>query len=393
MSGKLKSGDVPGPNVGFTDLVDACLDADDTVYDAFPLRPSNAGKCSRALAAELYQWLGRGKFPQEQKDPNVKRLLSLGSSVEYHVIRHFDMIPKANRDFRISYKQQVLVVGGLDPANSKDTSPPLVKGSLDFGVEHIREQWAIFLDCKSAKDKFSVAHATKWDETTEHLNEMNSTQAISETAWWVEDLEAFVRELGDPFFEDNFLQLNIYCCTDFAKSINVIAGSILRYNKNDSRWIEVRFKPHPGLAAAFMSKANSIYKAAKNWSLEDIRAKGCEFPPGHIKHAFCNCHLFFNENAEAARKAYFRTFPPKKWATDTDKFANKKDLESLFAAYEESLLAGEEAERLEADILRKLREEHCLKVRLPNSHVYEVRHFKTGGPANGPRICLRRTKT
>jgi hypothetical protein len=382
---------VRGPEVGFTDLIDHCLNTEEHTFDMFPLRPSSAGKCTRAMAYELWEYLGKGSFPKEQKDPNVKRLLSLGSSVEFHSIRNFDLISKANRDFRITYKQQVMIAFRLKPAD-KDDSPPLVKGSLDFAIENRKEGWAIFADCKSAKDKFSSFMGSKWDETTEKLQTMESVTPISDTAFWAEDLEAFLKELNDPFFEDNFLQENVYCCTDFAKEVNCIAGLIYRYNKNDSRHIEVRFKPSETLAKRFEDKCNFVYKIAKTGTLEDIDALGCDFLPGHIKNAFCACHLYSGEGQDGARKDYFATFPPKKWPTDLGRLRNADTLDTFFETYSKCRKDASLGEQIEQDIIKLLMEEKCQKVKLPNGQVYEVKQFKTGGVGNGPRVALKRAK-
>jgi len=386
------SSKVPGPQVGLTDLVDHLLVTDDTKYSAFPLRPSNAGRCSRALAYELYEYLGKAKFTGESKTAETKRLLDLGTPIEYHVIKNMNLIPKANPDFKITYKQQVLLAFQLDPANAEDKNPPLIKGSLDFGVENQKERWTIFCDSKSAKDKFSQAFQTKWDETLSKLTNMSSVHPLSDKAFWVEDLEAFLEELNDPFFSDNFVQLNVYCVNEFAKTINVVAGSIIKYNKNDSRWFEVRFKPNANLAKQFQDKCNLVYKAAMNGTEESIREMGCDFQMGSIKRAFCACTSYSGENKEESLQAYFRTFPKRQWATDVGKLKAQQAVATRFEKYLEALDKAAEAEREESAIIDLLSKEKCAKIRLEDGQVFEVKHFKTGGISNGPRVALKRAK-
>jgi len=382
----------PGPEVGFTTLIDLCLEEEDQSLDTFPLRPSSAGKCRRALACELYNYQGRGSLPPEKKDPSTKRLLDLGSKVEYQAIQYFHKIAKRNPDYKITYKQQVLLFFKLKPANANDKNPPLIKGSLDLAVENRREGWTAFGDVKSAKDKFSYIFATKWDETADKLTNMKSVNRLDEMTWTVDDLPAFIDELDDPFFADNFLQLNSYCSTEFAKTINVPFGFIYRVNKNDSRHIEVRFKPSDALFKEFEDKCNYVYQLVMNGTLEDIRSMGCDFPLGSIKNAFCACHHMLSEDPEAARKAYFATFPPKKWPTDTRKLSEGNLIEKLFAEFEAANQQADQAAKIEMGLVDLLMKERVDKVRLENGHVYEVKNYKTGGVGGGPRTALKRGK-
>jgi hypothetical protein len=403
VSGELTN-EIPGPAVGLTTLLDYCMEEEDQSLNTFPLRPSAAGRCSRSLAFELWRYLGKpGAFPTEKKSPATKRLLSLGSSIEYHSIRNFQSITKKNPDFKITYKQQIVLLFQLDPANENDKKPPTIKGSVDFALENLKQGYTIFLDSKSAKDKFSQAYSTKWDETIDDLINMESTQTISidhddegrqcvGASFWVPNLPAFVKELQDPFFVDNFTQLNLYCCTDFAKQINVPAGAIYKYNKNDSRHLEVRFAPSQELFDEFKTKCQGIYNLVMNAeSLDDLKKRRCEFPIGTMKAAFCPCSIYAGEERGAGLKAWFATFPPKAWPTDTKKLKNK-EVEALFGDFLQAEQDAERAEKIEQNLVGILIEENVNKVKLQNGQIFEVKHYKTGGVMNGPRTALKRTK-
>jgi hypothetical protein len=74
-------------------------------------------------------------------------------------------------------------------------------------------------------------------------------KVIDERGFWVEDLEAFIKDLSDPeglndpWLAANFQQLNIYCMSEFLQERGIDFGFILQFNKNDSRIREIRFKP------------------------------------------------------------------------------------------------------------------------------------------------------
>jgi hypothetical protein len=404
VSGELNDS-VPGPAVGLTTLLDICMEEDDQQYDVFPLRPSNSGKCSRALAFELWRYMGKpGAFPVEKKSPATKRLLSLGSSVEYHTIRNFGSIVKKNPDFKLTFRQQVLLLFKLKPANESDKNPPYIKGSLDFALENSKKGYTIFLDSKSAKDKFSQAYATKWDETIEKLQGLESLKTISvdfddegrqcvSASFWAPNLESFLAELDDPYFEDNFTQLNLYCCSDFAKEINVPAGSIYKYNKNDSRHLEVRFNPSQVLFDEFKEKCQGIYNLVMNTEdMDELKEKHCDFPLGTMKAAFCPCCTYAGEDKDARLKAWFATFSPKQWPTDTGRIKDGEQVEALFLDYLAQKEVADQAEETEQEIIKVLVASNVPKVKLKDGQVYEVKQYKTGGVMNGPRVALKRTK-
>ncbi len=377
-----------GPNVAFVDLIDYCLDEQEDNYDSFPLRPSSVGRCSRALCFELFEWQGKGAFPKEKKNPATKRLLSLGNPIEYQVIRNFELIQKVNPNFRVRFKQQYVDLFQLPNGQ-------WVGGSLDFAMMNRALTEGGIHDSKSKGDKFSYSHKSKWDETTEKLQEMSTAVSISdgqgyvsENGFWVEDLPAFLEELNDPFFADNFEQTNLYSCSDFAKSHGINYGSVDQYNKNDSRLREIRFKPSDVLFKKFEDKCLYVFKTVESATKEDLLQLRCDFIPGSVKYAFCPCRIMAGEDQKEALDRYFKTFPKRSWPTDADKLG----LETELAAYELLQATAEDGEKFEQEVCKVLLEKKVQKVRLSNGHVYELKNYKTGGIGNGPRVALKRSK-
>lgn len=376
---------IPGPQIAYTDLVDYLTSEQDDQYDAFPLRPSSAGKCSRALTYELLEWLGKGTFPKEKKAPNVKRLLSLGNSIEYHVIKNFDLLQKASPDYKIRYKQQVLNLFDIPGG-------PKIEGSTDLWLMNRENNRGGILDVKSTKDRFDQGFKSEWDARIDKLNNMSSVVRIGDTGWYAEDLEAFLEEFNDPFKSDNFTQLNSYCCAPFSKEHGVDHGSIIYYCKNDSRFMEIRFKPHEGMFEKLKTKFTAVWEAGKTATAESLAETLCEFPVGNIKNAFCNCVTYSGRSQADAMKAWFATFPPRKWPTDAEKIPSEKNLDGLLLDYEYHLDMAETLEKLEIEIAKELSDKKISKVRISNGNVYEVKSYRTGGPSNGPRLALRRSK-
>ena len=376
---------IPGPPVGYVDLIDVCLSEKQNNWNTYPLRPSAAGYCTRRLSYDLMEYLGFAKYEKEVMSPEVKRLLDLGSSVEWHSIKNFEILPKEK--FRVKYKQQVMTFFRLEELEEGKPAP-LIEGSIDLMLVNVGTGEAAIVDVKSAKDKFSQAYKTYWDETLNKLHQMESTQSISDIAFWVEDLEPFLKELNDPFFSQNFMQVNGYCGTAFAKEHGVTHGVIYRYCKNDSRHFEVRFKPSETLFNKLRDKFNLVYSSVtKEKSAENVPK---DFALGSASCAFCpHKAQCWGKDPDAVLKEYFRTFPKKKWPDD---LTADDVLSHDIHVYLQHLQEEREVQALEQSITKELQARKMSKVRLPTGEVVEVKVLKTGGVANGPRAVIRRTK-
>ncbi len=364
-----KENKIPGPPVGYTDLLDyetsQKLKKDQEAYKSgekkryYPLRPSSAGFCSRRLAYELMEYHGHAEYGREIIKPNVHRLFALGNSVEYSVLRQFQLV----NIVQTRYKQQVLTCFELN-------SGKIIEGSCDACF--ISDKYKCIMDVKSVKDGFSKAYPTRWDDTLAKFSEMKTLQKISDTAFYAEDVVAFIKELGEDFLVENIMQLNVYACADFMIKRGIDHAVIYKYNKNDSRHYELRFKPSQALADKVEKKFNLIDQAVAN---KDPNAVPKDYVLGAMHCAFCpfKKQCWGDDNT---LRAWFKTFPPRKWPVDITK-CNVDHLVSNFHEYEELLELIEE-KKMCADIITKtLVEGKIQKIRLDNGHVYEVKYLKS----------------
>lgn len=372
---------IPGPPVGYTDLLDYEIgeklkrEQEDQSKKYFPLRPSSAGFCSRRLAYEMMEYLGFASYNREILQPNVHRLFELGNSVEYSVLKQFDLVKLIN----IRYKQQLLTCGILDPVNN-ETKGQIIEGSCDACF--ISEKYKCIMDVKSAKDGFSKIFPTRWDETLDKYKELNSVKVISDTAFYIEKIENFIEEYNDSFLNNNILQLNLYACSNFMKERGIDHAVIYKYNKNDSRHYELRFKPSQILADKVISKFNLVNKAVYNKKPEEAPR---DYTLGSMTCAFCP---FSKEcwEGEDAKKKWFKTFPPKKWPDKVSKFSI--ELVDLFNEFESLEKTDKLKNEIEEKIIKLMQDYKTSKIELENGHVYEVKLLKSPKPHSE----LRRVK-
>ena len=368
-----------GPPVSYIDLLDAhMLEQQEKELAGpakyFPLRPSASGFCARALAYSLNEYRGKAKYKPDIKEPSVMRLLNLGSSIEFNVLRMFSSVDF----FQVKYKQQSL---SFFPVNEKE----IIEGSIDF-VFYIPGHKAIG-DVKSKGDKYSSYTDSKWNEELEKLSNMKNCAKISDQAFWVEDLPKFLNELNDPFFADNFVQLNMYACNQFIKERGIDHALILRYNKNNSKMLEVRFKPSQKVADYVEKKFKDVATAVDvGAGPEEINR---EYHLGSMRCAFCrfNTECYPDSNA---KKEYFATWPAKDWPKDTDRMAQEleQELDGLYEELKTAEKNTEKVKQIEEKLIFALDKERIRKVRFKDGHVYELKHLKSPRP----HLELRRSK-
>lgn len=356
-----------GPAVGYTDLLDFEITEklkNEAKDKFFPLRPSSAGQCSRRLAYDLMEYYGFATYEKEINTPEVYRLLNLGHSVEWSALRNLELL----EGFKLRYKQQVVTIGRLNPV--ADEQAPLIEGSMD--VILWSDKFKCVLDVKSQKDGWSVAYKTRWSETLDKYAQMRTLERIGESAFYADDLPAFLEELGDDFLSDNLLQLNLYATSDFAKERGIDHGVIYKYNKNTSQHYELRFRPSEKLKAATLAKFQTVYNAVMQRKPE-LAPKDCQL--GSMRCAFCpykdKC---WNEDA---LKAWFKTFPRKKWATKITEVEEADKVAELFAKYEEAEKEVDKHEALSTSILAILTKQEITKIKLDNGNVYDVKYLKS----------------
>jgi len=377
-----------GPPIAIPDLLNHVQDNTEDTWNTFPLRPSAAGFCTKRLTMDTINYFKPGSFSVPKNEARIKRLLNFGSSVEYHLIQQLSQIKTQSDSFEIRYKQQVLPLFRLIPVGQEEA--PLIEGSMDFAIKLNGE--LIFCDAKSYGEKHSSFFKTKTQETYEKYNGLRSLERLSENGWFAADLKAFVEEAADPWLSDNLYQLNMYCLSDFAKLHGVKLGSILKYNKNDSTLYELRFTPHQGMFDEVRNKFQRAYEAALGG---DPHKVSCDSAMGTARCAFCpykdHCH------GGDALKAFFGTFGKKEWPTDVYDFNGQVKKEMVDVAVDLEVFHRENKElprheKLEQDLCLKLQNMGVSKIRLDKDVVYELKSYKTGGVAGGPRVALKRGK-
>lgn len=377
-----------GPDIGYADIIDHMTTerlkkemAEGKHISKSPLRPSSAGNCTRELAHALSEYHKLATYEREVNEPEMERIFKLGYSVERHVL---DAMRDTFKDlFEIRYTQQVLSFVKL-VAKNKPQLAQWLEGSLD-GVLYSAQNKCIF-DVKSKKVKWSNYRKDNWDEFSYELSRMSSVKKITDKAFWVEDLEAFLTEVNDPFLAANFLQLNLYALNPFIVERGIDHAAILQYSKNDSRLREIRFKPSPKLYDYVINKMQLAMDAVDQDNLE-LAPK--EFQLGSIKCAFCNYKTTCWSDSDPL-KAFFKALPPKRWPKDTNRLGDAGAvLEEIYADMKGQQVAMESFGKLENELLEALLEEEVDKVRFADGEVYEVKLLKS------PRehFELRRSKT
>jgi hypothetical protein len=365
------SNKILGPEVGYTDLLDfhtsnKLAKESDAGRKYTPLRPSAAGKCTRELSYEYMEFRGKASYPKEGMKPSVHRLLNLGHSIEYNILNQF----KEVEGFELKYAQQVL---SFFPLNEKEW----VEGSLDRCF-YVGEHKAV-IDIKSKGDKYSSWNKSRWDDDNEKLENLKSVERVTETMFWVDDLDAFIGELDDPFLASNFYQLNMYASAQFLQERGVNHAAIIQYNKNDSRIREIRFRPSATVYEATRSKFLLVSRTIDGGgSPEDVSR---DYALGSIKCAFCSFKKECHPQGADALKAYFKTWPKKNWPE-----GSTPQLEELYEKYKEVTNSKKELERIEKLLAMQMIEDDIQKVEFNDGAIYEVKTLKGDG------LVMRRTK-
>lgn len=362
---------IPGPEMSYIDILDDAImekqkKEAEAPSDRFPLRPSSSGNCERELAYQLMEFTGKAKYEKEMMSPSTVRLLSLGHSIEFHIIN----ILKQCSLFRVRYQQQALDWSRVE--SDDENLARMIEGSNDLCIFSDQHGWRGVWDVKSKGDKFSATHKSKFDEDGAKYDNMKSLIKLGENAYYADDLEAFLEELNDPFFAANFLQLNLYACSDFMKKRGVDHGVILQYLKNDSRLREVRFRPSEKLCRQVQAKFNAAAKAVEKG---DPTLAEQTFLAGSVKCAFCNYAKECRGNTDT-KKEFFKTLPDKYFPKDSSRIEDKQlvaQLEEYDALYE----ADKKRIDLEKRIAQKMVQQRLFKVKLSNQKVYEVKQHKT----------------
>ena len=367
----------PGPERGYVEMLDDALVADDAKNQLElrtaknPLRPSSAGECARKLAYSYREFLGLEPVTVEEREARVVRIFDLGHHVETHILRLFRKVEGLNANV---YTQQVVGVVEYDDGS-------LTEGSIDMCFTADGVAGLGVGDAKSKGDKFSSYQRSKWDEDAEKYNKMSSVEMVSDKYFYIEDLDAFLEELKDPFFAMNFYQLNSYIHSDFLQRRNADHGAIIQYNKNDSRMREFRFKPSHEAYQYVVEKFQDVKELAP----KDAELVDKEFVHGSIKCAFCPYQTRCWPGIDS-KQEFFNTFPKTKWPKKTAQLGDVgKTLEDLFESYQYGDEAAAIKSEAEAEIFLLMDKQKIQKLRLSDGSIYELKQLKSG-------LVIRRSK-
>lgn len=377
---------IPGPEVGYTDLLDLAIhekckneieDEKKGKFRGSPLRPSSAGYCARRLAYAYHEYKGNAYYDKEPKTPELWRLLELGHAVEFTTLKHFHLL----KTFSQKYKQQALSLFEIVSGDDKNFQREIVEGSCDFVLWN--EKTRGIGDVKSKKDGWSQGYKSRWEEELDKFAHMGSVTQLSETAFYAPNLDDFIEELGaDDFLVDNLYQLNAYANAPFIKHRGIDHGFLYRYNKNDSRHMEIRFNPSEGAARYVQDKFNNVYQSINDHKNPELVEK--EHFIGSMRCGFCpyNTQCWGDANA---LKEYFNTLPKKSWPTD---IKEGDWLDKAFKHFAKLLEVEASKEKLELEIVKYMAEKKLKKIRLPDQSIYETKYLKTPHP----HVELRRSK-
>lgn len=344
---------IPGPADSYCGLLDRAIQAkqaEPTERKYYPLRPSSAGYCARQLAYKLAAYNGTIHDVPEDRKPNIVRLLSFGHNVEYHALRMFgEYLPEIEQRF----KQQVVDIFRLD-------SGRLIEGSTD----------AVFIttkalvDVKSVGPKWSRGYKSTWDELLAKYEAMHTVIKFDNNAFYVHDVKAFFEELGEDALVANITQLNLYLCSDFMKSRGLDHGVIYRYNKADSRHMEIRFAPSQELFDDIKAKFNAI-EAAK--APNDV-PRGAQL--GSMACAFCPYASQCWPEIDS-KKEFFASLPKKRWADQAP-----PKLQEMFDEYGAAI----KAKAVEEKILKFMIDTELRKVKTSDGTVWEAKYLASPKP-------------
>lgn len=362
-----------GPPRSYVSILDEHLltkqqEENDGPRDRYPLRPSASGFCARLLAFDLNEYMGNARYEPEVRKASLIRLLNFGHSVEFNLLRLFSDVEV----FQVKYKQQALSFFKLENAEHSK----LIEGSIDFVIYSAEHK--VIGDVKSKGDKYSSYRDSKWDETDDKLRRMKTVQVIDETGYWVEDLPAFLKELNDPFFEDNFIQLNLYAMNPFIQERGIDHAVIVQYNKNDSRLREVRFKPSQRVADYVKEKFEIVHEAIAVH--KDPFLVEREYHLGSMRCAFCKRNKECYPDANA-KKEFFSNLPGKDWPKDTDRLGALGDeLEQAYKNYRDASDWVEQKVNWEQELIKLMDTKNVPKVRFSDGLTFELKFYKSPKP-------------
>lgn len=346
---------IPGPR-SYVELLDEVMErrtAEGNARVSTPIRPSNAGACTRRIAHDYLAYLGKAEKIEETRKPSVERLLKLGHFIEEHLVDDLKEIPEMG----VRFQQQLVEMFEL-PGGTR------VEGSLDafMWAEDVRG----VLDVKSIGDRWHNHFNSKWDSLLSSYRPLAAE--FGANSFYVEDLAKFLKAIGsDDSLYKNLIQLNLYACTDFLQKRKVDHASIIRYNKNNSALMEIRFKPSMEVFESTRSRLAAVETAGAEG---DATLAPKERVLGQLDCTYCP---YKSKCWPAAKPKDFYGKDGKRWATKIGQLEKAEELTELFNHRASAEAAAEDLALIDRHIIQLLDGHNIMKVKLDSGEVFEVK--------------------
>ncbi len=363
----LGSKNILGPVKSFTRMVDEALlakaekEKEGKGYN--PLRPSASGYCGRKLAYDYSAFKGYSDKIHEDRKPSVIRLLNLGNSIEYQALRELDMIP----GFSVKFKQQMVEMFKL-PSGQR------IEGSIDALM--VSDDHKVLLDVKSVGLRWHSAFGNSWKALMEKYDRLPTMQQFDDNAWYIDDVMAWLDEIGEDALVANITQVNLYACTPFMKDRGVEVGVIYRYCKSNSETMEIRFKTSDELFNRIRAKYSLIEEKVEAKAIEEVPK---DFVLGSQACGFCPYQSKCWPEV-SAKKEYFKTFPKKEWPEAIADLDVAPELTKLFTQLATHDTALDQKEIAEQAILKLMIESEVTKIKLEDGSIYKRVYLKSPRP-------------
>lgn len=361
-----------GPKRTYVSLMDEAIVAkaekDKQNKMSFPLRPSSAGKCSRKLAYELNAYNGNEPQTHEERRPHIQRLLAYGHSSEYHLLKFLDGID----GFSVRFRQQTVSMFKLERDGR------MIEGSTDAVMWSSDHKG--LLDVKTVGDRYYSGYETKWKGMFAKYDDLAARglcERIDEHGFWIPDVVPFLAALAsDDSLHDNIPQINLYAMTEFMQERGIDHGVVMRYLKNSSECMELRFALSKELFEITRKKFNVVDQA--------VAAGKPELAPkdqvlGSMACGFCPFKARCWPEKDAL-KEYFKTFPKREWPVRLSDLEDQENLQAMFTELKQDAFAVEKKKILEEKIIKAMVSQEVEKIKLDDDTMYAVVALKSPYP-------------
>jgi len=348
-----------GPEKSLLQSIDEALieGSKNQKQNGYPLRPSAAGYCSRKLAYDVSAFHGHMEKVEEVKKPNILRLLDLGHYIESHAISYI----RKNTDWDVKYCQQSVILFKL-------ASGRMIEGSIDLALVSKDNKYKAIADCKTVGNRWSSGFQSKWDEMNNKLERLPSVHKFADDAFYIDDIAAFFKEIGEDALQKNIMQINAYLHSGWAKEQGFQFGIVYQYLKDSSKHREIRFRPSQAVFDQLKTKYELVEKYGSKGKPESVPK---DFPLGSFSCAYCpyaqQCWP-----GDRTSKAYWQTQPKKNWADKINDLEKGAELKELFLKREKLETDTNILPVIEQEIITAMINHEVRKIKLDDGQIFEV---------------------